>query len=135
MVPTPFDYSKLTLTDEEQAIFDRFRKSDIAVLTRMEYHILRKKQLITVNMDGEDPWYNDDIQSGVCKLSPHGKGLRVYQNGIRRAEAKAEERYQQEQAKDAARDRRNYRIAVATLVVAIATLVVTIIALCHQLCS
>lgn len=130
-----FDYSALVLTVEEQALFDRFKESDTATLTLDEYHILygknlNGKRLILPEINGEIPFYSDDdIQSGTCKLSQHGKELRVYQDLMRKAEAKAEERYRQEQAKADARDRRNYKIDVATLVVAIATFVVALIAL------
>ncbi len=122
MEPSRPDYTKLILTSQEQELFDRFKESDTATLTPEEYHILRKRNLILSEMSGNSPFFSDDLQSGVCKLSQIGKEFRAYQKKLDEAEHIARIRHWVPVA-----------ISAVALIIAIASLIVSIISLRYQL--
>ena len=87
------DVSKIVLTDTEQAIFDRFRKTDSAELTIDEYKILIHKGLIKDSICGNSGWFSDLPEKGICSLSDKGKDLKAYQSMQRRLSRQASRRY------------------------------------------
>lgn len=74
------DFSKIVLTEEEQILFDRFSKSDIATFTKEEFFMLKEKGLVRGSLGGKSSWFPEAMpESGECKISQLGKELRVYQ--------------------------------------------------------
>lgn len=102
------DVTKIFLSQEVQAIFDKFKDSDTAELTREEFNQLRDVGLVRGSLGGVSDFFDGLPASGICKLSERGISLKAYQRlkssewATLRKEAK-ETRY----------------IAIASLVVAI----------------
>ena len=74
----PTDYSLIVLTDEESAVFKKFKKTNTAFLTKEEFRLLERKGLLISAIDGKSSWF-DGISDGMCTLSQKGKELRSYQ--------------------------------------------------------
>lgn len=72
------DYSKFILTEEEQLIFNKYKKTDEVYLSAEECRLLLRKKLVQPVLKGEVGWENGSV-SGVRKLSQTGKELRSYQ--------------------------------------------------------
>lgn len=87
------DVSKIVLTDVEQKIFDRFKRTDSAELTKEEYKVLLHKNLILDSIGGSSGWFDDLPEKGLCSLSDVGKDLRAYQAQRSKAERKSSRRY------------------------------------------
>lgn len=73
------DYSKIILTDEESAVFKKFKKVDSTFLTSAEHRLLERKGLVIAAVDGKSTWF-EDPSDGISTLSQKGKELRSYQN-------------------------------------------------------
>ncbi len=76
------DYSKIVLTRDEQRLFNRFKHADEAVLTRAEFNLLYKKNLVKGAIGGKSNWFEDIPASGTCQISDNGKDLRAFQSGM-----------------------------------------------------
>lgn len=87
------DVSKIVLTDVEQCLFDRFRKSDDVELTIDEYKVLLHKGLIKNSIGGNSGWFDDLPEKGICSLSDTGKDLRAYQAQQNKVERQSSRRY------------------------------------------
>lgn len=118
------DYSIFVLSDYEQSLFDRFKDSEnaSATLTREEFNVLRKKDLVTGTINGKSGWFDELPESGVCTLSGFGKGLRAYQ--------KKQER---EQLKNAKSERLKEIRAWITLGIAILGFALSVISIAWQI--
>lgn len=87
------DYSLIMLSDRERKIFEKFKVSDTATLTREEFRLLREKGLVAGTMSGASDWFDSLPNKGVCKLSDRGRDLRSYQMLVRRKESTESVRY------------------------------------------
>lgn len=74
----PTDYSLIVLTDEESAVFKKFKKVDSVFLTSAEHRLLERKGLVIAAVDGKSTWF-EDPSDGISTLSQKGKELRSYQ--------------------------------------------------------
>ena len=73
----PFDYSKIVLTEVQQAIFNKFMYDDQAYLLIEEYNLMYKTGLLKECIDGKSTWF-DTPSGGICELSDKGKAYRTY---------------------------------------------------------
>lgn len=92
-MPRLTNYSLVVLSKYEQSLFERFRDSNSVVLTKDEFLVLRKKGLVEGAIDGKSDWFDDIPESGICKISGFGKGLRAYQSIERQKALKEDRRY------------------------------------------
>lgn len=87
------DVTKIVLTEEEQILFNKFRKTDHTELTVSEYKILLHKSLIKDHIGGNSGWFSTLPQKGVCEISDIGKDLRAYQLLQKKADRRSSRRY------------------------------------------
>lgn len=87
------EVSKIVLTSDEQKVFARFKRSDSAVLTKAEFQLLRRKNLVKDCIDGKSSWFDDLPEKGVCAISDFGEDLRAYQKQQTNARRKDSRRY------------------------------------------
>lgn len=111
---TTRDYSLIILTNEEQILFDRFKRSDSVCLTKDEFEVLRNRGLVKGLLGGKSDFF-DLPSSGICEISELGKRLRVYQTRSKKQHVWTEFR------------------AWATLAIALIALIVSIASLLLQL--
>lgn len=73
------DVTKIFLSREVQGVFDRFKDSTSAELTKEEFLKLRKQGLVKRTLGGASDFFDPLPASGVCELSEKGIALQAYQ--------------------------------------------------------
>jgi hypothetical protein len=82
-----FDYSRVLLDKRERKIFKRFKRSDTAVLTKNEFELLRKKDLVKGVLDGQSDWFKVKANHGICEISDNGRDYRLYKQFVAKSVA------------------------------------------------
>ena len=83
----PFDYSRVLLDKRERKIFKRFKHSDTAVLTKDEFKLLRKKDLVKGVLGGQSDSFDITIDKGLCEISDNGRDYRLYKQFVAKSVA------------------------------------------------
>lgn len=82
------DCEKLILTEQEQRVFDKFKKVNSTELTETEFALLRRKGLV----DNEQLLNAIDL-THIVRLSMRGQEFRAYQKLSRKQQHKEDLRY------------------------------------------